>query len=136
MLKEALRKVFEQARTAKVSQVDRVIVRVFEAGDAFKLIPVAGTVGGAKKVITLSGAFETPENSKMEFEFSGSPSDASSVREYFERQFRAAKEATLNASMDFEFDTGLPLDGDHVDKFIEKLTRSLARPPTSRPWQR
>ena len=123
VLKEALRKVFEQARTAKVSQVDRVTVRVFEAGDAFKLIPVAGTVGGAKKVITLSGAFETPENSKMEFEFSGSPSDASAVREYFERQFKAAKEATLSAAMDFAFDTGLPLDGDHVDKFVEKLTR-------------
>jgi hypothetical protein len=123
VLKEALRKVFEQARAAKVTQVDRVTVRVFEPGDAFKLIPVAGTVGGAKKVITLNGAFETTENSKMEFEFEGSPSDASSVREYFERQFKAAKEATLNASMDFAFDAGLLLDGDQVDKFVEKLTR-------------
>lgn len=126
VLKEALRKVFEQARTAKVSKVDRVTVRVFEAGDAFKLIPVAGTVGGAKKVITLSGAFETPENSKMEFEFSGTPSDASAVREYFERHFKAAKDATLNASMDFAFDAGLPLDGDHADNFVEKLTRSAS----------
>ncbi|MGH1591128.1 hypothetical protein ACRBEV_25590 [Methylobacterium phyllosphaerae] len=123
VLKEALRKVFEQARAAKLAQVDRVTVRIFEYGDAFKLIPVAGSIGEAKRLVTLSGAFETTDNSKMEFEFSGSTTDASAVRDYFERQFKAAKEATLNAALDFEFDSGLALDGDPVEKFIEKLTK-------------
>lgn len=123
VLKEALRKVFEQARSAKLSQVDRVTVRIFEYGDAFKLIPVAGTVGGAKKTVTLSGQFETNDGSTMEFEFSGSTSDASAVREYFERQFKAAKEAALKAALDFEFEAGLSLEGDPAENFIEKLTK-------------
>ncbi len=123
ILKEALRRVFEAAKAAKIDRIDKVVVRVFEHGDAFKLIPVAGSIAGAKKTISLSGEFETTDGSTMEFEFKGSSAEASSVREYFERQFKAASEATLNASLGFDFEPALSLDGDATEKFIEKLTR-------------
>jgi len=123
ILKEALRKVMEQAKSAKLDKVDRVVIRLFEYGDAFKLIPIANTVAGAKRGVTLSGTFVTTQDSSFEFEFNGAAQDASTMKDYLEPQFRAAKETDLKASISFDFDAGLALDGDATDKFIEKLTR-------------
>lgn len=123
VLKEALRKVMEQAKSAKVDRVDRVVIRLFEYGDAFKLIPIANTVAGAKRGVVLSGSFVTTQDSSFEFEFNGAAQDASTMKDYLEPQFRAAKETDLKASISFDFDAGLALDGDATDKFIEKLTR-------------
>ena len=122
MLKEALRQVFEKARSAKFDKVDRVTIRLFEYGDAFRLIPVVGTVQAAKKTVALSGSYQTAEGSTMEFEFSGTPSDASTMKGYLDPQFRAAKETGLKATLGFDFDGGLDLGAD-ADKFIERLTR-------------
>src|SRR3984893_8919013 len=38
VLKEALRKVVEQAKSSKHDKVDRIVIRLFEYGDSFKLI--------------------------------------------------------------------------------------------------
>jgi len=122
-LKEALRKVIEQAKTAKLEKVDRVVIRLFEYGDAFKLIPIANTVAGTKRSVKLTGSFITTQDSEMQFEFSGVAQDASTMKDYLEPQFRAAKETDLQTSISFDFENGLALDGDAADKFIEKLTR-------------
>jgi hypothetical protein len=58
----------------------------------------------------------------MEFEFTGTPSDASTMKGYLEPQFRAAKETVLKAALGFDFNGGLDLDTE-ADKFIERLTR-------------
>ncbi len=123
VLKEALRKVIEQAKTAKLEKVDRVVIRLFEYGDAFKLIPIANTVAGTKRSVKLTGSFITTQDSEMQFEFSGVAQDASTMKDYLEPQFRAAKETDLQTSISFDFENGLALDGDAADKFIEKLTR-------------
>ena len=123
VLKEALRKVIEQAKSAKVPGVDRVVIRLFEYGDAFKLIPIANTIAGTKRAVKLEGSFITAQDSEMQFEFNGIAQDASTMKDYLEPQFRAAKETDLKTSISFDFEGGLPLDGDAADKFIEKLTR-------------
>jgi hypothetical protein len=123
VLKEALRKVVEQAKTAKVDKVDRIVIRLFEYGDAFKLVPIANTIAGAKRSVRLAGSFITSQDSEMQFEFTGTAQDASTMKDYLEPQFRAAKETELQTSISFEFEGGLALDGDGADKFIEKLTR-------------
>jgi hypothetical protein len=123
ILKEALRKVVEQAKSAKLEKVDRIVIRLFEYGDAFKLIPVANSIAGTKRLVTLTGGFVTTQESSMQFEFSGVAQDASTMKDYLEPQFRAAKETDLQTSISFEFDGGLSLAADAADKFIEKLTR-------------
>ncbi len=123
VLKEALRRVIEQAKTAKLDKVDRIVIRLFEYGDAFKLVPIANTVAGAKRGVRLEGSFMTAQDSTFEFEFDGTAQDASTMKDYLEPQFRAAKETDLKASISFDFDAGLALDGDAADKFVEKLTR-------------
>tara|TARA_R110001606_G_scaffold365537_1_gene520435 strand:+ start:1013 stop:4072 length:3060 start_codon:yes stop_codon:yes gene_type:complete len=123
VLKEALRRVIEQAKTAKLDKVDRIVIRLFEYGDVFKLVPIANTVAGAKRGVRLEGSFITAQDSTFEFEFNGTAQDASTMKDYLEPQFRAAKETDLKASISFDFDAGLALDGDAADKFVEKLTR-------------
>jgi hypothetical protein len=123
VLKEALRKVVEQARTAKIGKVDRVVIRLFEYGDAFKLIPIANTIAGTKRSVKLSGTFITTQDSEMQFEFNGTAQDAATMKDYLEPQFRAAKDTDLKTGISFEFEGGLTLEGDFADKFIEKLTR-------------
>lgn len=123
VLKEALRKVIEQAKTAKLAKVDRVAIRLFEYGDAFKLIPIANSIAGTKRSVTLEGGYTTGQDSEMMFEFKGDAQDASTIKDYLEPQFRAAKVTDLKASILFDFEGGLSLDGDAADKFVEKLTR-------------
>lgn len=123
VLKEALRKVVEQAKSAKVDKVDCIVIRLFEYGDAFKLIPIANTIAGTKRSVKLAGSFITTQDSEMEFEFTGTAQDASTMKDYLEPQFRVAKETDLQTNISFDFEGGLALDGDAADKFIEKLTR-------------
>ncbi|HWK64286.1 MAG TPA: DUF499 domain-containing protein [Rhizobiaceae bacterium] len=123
VLKEALRKVFEQAKAAKIAAIDRVVIRLFEYGDAFKLIPVANSIAGTNRSVTLEGGYTTTQDSEMMFEFKGAAQDAATIKDYLEPQFRAAKVTDLKTSISFDFEGGLALDGDAADKFIEKLTR-------------
>jgi hypothetical protein len=123
VLKEALRKVMEQAKTARIESIDRLVIRLFEYGDAFKLIPIANTIAGTKRSVKLSGSFITTQDSEMQFEFKGATQDASTMKDYLEPQFRAAKETDLKTTISFDFEGGLATGGDAADKFIEKLTR-------------
>ncbi|MBX5070492.1 ATP-binding protein [Rhizobium lentis] len=123
VLKEALKKVIEQAKTAKLQKVDRVAIRLFEYGDAFKLIPIANSIAGTRRLVALEGGYTTSQDSEMMFEFKGEAQDASTIKDYLEPQFRAAKVTDLKANILFDFESGLGLDGDAADKFIEKLTR-------------
>jgi hypothetical protein len=123
VLKEALRQVFEQARSKKASKIDKLTIRLFDASDAFKLVAVVGQISGAKRYVQMEGGYETAEGSMLEFSFSGTPSDASAMKSYLEPQFRAATEKNLNSALGFEFESGLPLVGDAAEKFTERLTR-------------
>jgi hypothetical protein len=123
VLKEALKKVLEQAKSAKLAKVDRVAIRLFEYGDAFKLIPIANSIAGTKRKVALEGGYTTAQDSEMMFEFKGEAQDAATIKDYLEPQFRAAKVTDLKASIQFEFDGGLALEGDAAEKFVEKLTR-------------
>lgn len=125
-LREALKDVFQKARSAKVEAVTVLQIRVFEHGDAFKLIPIASLVTGAAKHVTLEGMFQTLEESDMEFKFDGTMKDATSVKDFFSMQFNAAKEADLNATLRFTFDGGMQLDGDAPEQLIARLSQSSA----------
>jgi hypothetical protein len=123
VLKEALRQVFEKARSAKIEAITKLTVKLFEYADAFKLVPVAASVQGAKRTVLLEGSYQTKEGSVLEFNFTGNPNDATVIKGYLEPQFRAAEETDMKASLVFAFDAGLSLTADATEKFVEKLTR-------------
>lgn len=122
-LREALTRIWEQARQKKVAKLASLRLRVFEVSDAFRLLSAVQAVPGAEKKVTMQAEYETTDGSTMQMEFQGLPQDALPLKEYLEPQFRAAKESSLSTTYVLTFTAGLSMDGDHADKLADRLTR-------------
>jgi hypothetical protein len=122
-LKEALTRIYERARAAKATAIRSLSLRLFDPGDAFKLLNVVAAVTQAKRTVDMTAAYETKGDSAMRMEFRGDPADAPPVKEFLDAQFRAAKERDLNVQYRLDFLEGLPLAGDQPEKLMEKLAR-------------
>ena len=123
VLKDALARIWEQARSAGVAAVGTLTVRLFEAGDAFRLLGAVGSVAGAEKVVTIEGGYETRDGGSFQLEFRGPVSDAQPVREFLEPQLRDAAARTVQAGFTLTFAEGLPLAGDAAEKLTGRLVR-------------
>ncbi|MXY53195.1 MAG: ATP-binding protein [Gammaproteobacteria bacterium] len=123
LLKEALTKVWEQARGEGKKAIGRLHIRLFESGDAFKLLGAVRTVQGATKSVSLNGGYETADGASFQLEFKGPLDDAQPVREFLDPQFRAATNGTLEAGIELQFEHGLPLSGDASEKLTDRLAR-------------
>ena len=124
LLKEAVIRMWEKARTRKVELIGTLTIRLFDAADAFRLLSVVGAIRGAdQKVAVFEGEYETATGSSLMLEYRGSPADAQPLKDFLEPQLRAAKEKTMNARFEIGFGEGLPMAGDAPEKLTEQLTR-------------
>lgn len=124
LLREALIRIWEQARSARVERLGQLVIRMFDATDAFRLLGVVGAVRGPdRKLVFIDGTYATTGGSELSIDFHGVPADAQPLREFLEPQLRVASEKTIQARFELSFDTGLVLSGDAVDKLTEQLTR-------------
>ena len=123
VLKEALVQLWEQARARKVEQIGHLTIRMFEAGDGFRLLGPIGAVSGAKKTVRMEGGYETREGGEFMFEFSGPVQDAQPVREFIEPQLRDGEARNLEVRFELTFAEGLAMRGDAAEKLTERLTR-------------
>ena len=123
VLRDALTQLWEQARARRAARVGVLTVRMFEAGDAFRLLGAVGAVSGAEKVVTITGGYETRDGSTFEMEFRGSVPDAQPVREFLEPQLRDAGSRKVEAKFELSFGEGLPLEGDAPETLTERLCR-------------
>ena len=76
ILKEALVRLWEQVRARKIESIAVLTIRMFEAGDAFRLFGVVGAVPGAAKRVAISGGYETRDGGSFDLEFRGPFADA------------------------------------------------------------
>ena len=109
-MREALTILWEQARSAKVTSLAWVSLRVFDATDAFRLIAAVNGVTGARKQVNLSADYETSEGSSLHLTFEGAPDDAQ-------------PENGLKTTYMLTFNDGLSLAGDEPEKITERLAR-------------
>ena len=123
VLKEALVLLWEQARAKEVEAVGVLAIRMFEPGDAFRLLGAVGAVSGAEKIVTLTGGYETRDGGSFELEFRGPVSDAQPLKEFLEPQLRDAINTTLEAGFELTFAEGLSMQGDEPEKLTERLAR-------------
>ena len=123
VLKEALVQLWEQARAKEVETIGVLTVRMFEVGDAFRLLGVVGAVSGADKSVTITGGYETREGGSFELEFRGPVSDAQPVKEFLEPQLRDASSKSLEAGFQLTFSAGLSMRDDAAEKLTERLAR-------------
>ena len=114
---------WEQARAKKVESIDVLTIRMFEAGDAFRLLGPMGAVSGADKIVTITGGYETREGGSFELEFRGPVPDAQPVKEFLEPQLRSASSKNLEANFQLTFREGLSMQGDVAEKLTERLSR-------------
>jgi hypothetical protein len=123
-LREALVRIWDQAKQAGVARLSKVSLRVFDLQDAFRLLGVVGRVAGAEKSVEFAGEYETGEGrSSLQIEFRGRPEDAGPVKEFLDAQFRAASEKDLRTRYELSFPEGLDLSGDAPTKLTEQLAR-------------
>ena len=123
VLREALVRLWEQARAAKVEVVDALVIRMFEAGDGFRLLGAVGAVSGAEKTVAMTGGYETRDGGSFELDFRGPAPDAQPVREFLDPQLRDAKTANLEVAFELAFADGLSMKGDAAEKFTERLCK-------------
>jgi hypothetical protein len=126
VLKEALARLWEKARARKLTQVHLIRVRMFEAGDAFKLLGVIGSVPGAQKRVKIAGGYETTDGGRLELDFDGPATDAQPLKEFLDPQLRAAAEKNVEATFELRFDSGLSMTNDAPERLGERLTRYAA----------
>ena len=123
LLREALAQVWEQARAKGIDAIGTLTIRLFEAGDAFRLMGAVGSVQGADKTVSIEGGYETRDGGSFELEFRGPPADAQPVREFLEPQLRDASSQSLQAGFELIFPDGLAIRGDAAEKLTERLAR-------------
>ena len=123
ILKEALVKLWEQARAKEVAAIGELSIKLFEASDGFRIFGAIGGISGVEKVVKLTGGYETIDRGSLEMEFRGSVSDAQPVKEFLEPQLRAASTHSVDTAFQLKFAHGLSMQGDAAEKITERLTR-------------
>jgi hypothetical protein len=122
-LREALTRIWEEARRDSVERIAKLSLRVFETTDAFRLLSAVGGVSSASKKVQISAAYETSAAGVLTLSFAGTPEDAAPLKEFLEPQFRAASEHDLQTIFELAFTGGLALDGAAPEDLTERLTR-------------
>ena len=123
VLKEALVKVWEEARSKKVQALSSLELRMFDVSDGFRLLNAVGGVSGAEKTVTMDGGYETRDGGSCVINFSGPVPDAQPIREFLEPQLRDAETTNLNIRFTLSFASGLVLNGEAPEKLTERLAR-------------
>ena len=123
VLKDALTQLWEKARGRDIVRIGVLTIRMFEAGDAFRLLGSVGGVRGAEKAVSFVGGYETRDGGSFQIEFRGPVSDAQPVREFLEPQLRDAQARNLEAGFELTFADGLSMTGDAAETFTEHLSR-------------
>lgn len=123
LLKEALLRLWEQARTRKWTRLTQVQLAVFELEGGLKLFGLVNATPGATVQVKLDGGYETADESTVQVTFEGVAKDFKVVREFLEPQRKAAKSACGQVRLTVIFQQGLALAGDEPEKFGEKLAK-------------
>ena len=123
VLRDALAQIWEQARARRVKLIGTLKIRMFEAGDAFRLLGAVGAVSGAEKIVAITGGYETRDGASFVLEFRGPIPDAQPVKEFLEPQLRAASARTVEATFELSFAAGLAMAGDAAETLTDRLCR-------------
>jgi Protein of unknown function (DUF499) len=122
-LREALTKIWEDAKSAKVTKLKSLSLRVFDMTDAFKLLGAITQVSNADKEVKIVAEYETATGSTFQMEFSGQPTDAQPIKDFLQPQLRAAPEKSLDTTLLLTYSEGLDLSGKEPENLADKLTR-------------
>ena len=124
VLKDALTQIWEQARGRGIERIGVLTIRMFEAGDAFRLLGSVGGVRGAEKGGLLRRWVRDRRRRFVSARVSGAgdrrPAGAGVPSS---PQLRAASTRNLEAGFELTLADGLSMTGDAAETFTERLSR-------------
>jgi hypothetical protein len=123
VLKEALTKVWEKARSRKYGSISSLTLKLYDPSDGFKLLGLVGSVPRTEKQVSIQGEYETTEGSELSIEFKGKVQDAQPVKDFLDPQLRAARDKDVNITFDLTFNPGLSLHGEEPENISQRLTK-------------
>jgi len=123
VLKEALTKVWEKARSRKYGSISSLTLKLYDPSDGFKLLGLVGSIPRAEKQVSIQGEYETTEGSELSIEFKGKVQDAQPVKDFLDPQLRAARDKDVNITFDLTFNPGLSLHGEEPENISQRLTK-------------
>lgn len=122
-LASALSQLWGQARAKGYSSLARIVLRLFDHADAFKMLGAVSTLVGPKRTVALDAHYETSNGSTCDCSFDGGLEDAKVLKEFLEPQVRAARDKAVDATFTLEFPNGLALGDDGPEKLAAQLVR-------------
>ena len=122
-LREALTRIWEDARTSEVKFLSRMTIRVIDVNDAFRLLTPIGSISKAISKVKIEAEYETSLGSSLELVFNGLPQDVEPLKEFLLLQFRASSEKNMETEFIIDFTEGLNMESDQPEKVLERLTR-------------
>ena len=123
VLKEALTRIWEDARRAGFSSIGEMQITIYDVQDAFILLGPIGVLAKCEKKVQMDGSLETKDGSTLTVTFEGTPTAAQQVKDFLLPQFRTASEKTMTMLITLTFANGLSLTPPSTDEFTAKLTR-------------
>jgi hypothetical protein len=123
VLREALTKLWEKARSRKISTISQLTLRLFDPTDGFRLMGAVNAISGATKTARIEGDYETADGGTMEMAFTGPITDAQPVKDFLDPQLRAARDKRFELTFEIDFAEGLALSGDAAETLTERLAR-------------
>jgi hypothetical protein len=126
VLKEALTRLFDKARSRGWQALSRLVLRPFEPNDAFTLSGLVELVPNARKTHRFEAEYEGKAGGSCRLEFEGNGEEAKPVREFLKAQLAAAADSRLDCHLELVFEQGLSLAGEAPIQLIERLARAGA----------
>jgi len=123
VLKEALTRIWEKARSRKFSSVSSLLLKLYDSGDGLKMLGAVGAIPKTTQKVTIEGGYQTPDGSELNIEFKGTVNDARPLKDFLDPQIRAAADKDVSVVFNIAFTQGLPLDGDEPKKTTDRLCR-------------
>lgn len=129
-MREALARVFEQARGKGWRAIRWLELRPFEPADALTLAGLASLVPKAQKRIAYEIGIERVGTSSLEVRFDGPIEEEKPVREFLRPQLEAARDAGIAPAFECRirlvFEGGLALSGGAPEELRERLAKAGA----------
>ena len=122
-LAAALSDLWEKARKAKCATIQRLTIRMFDAGAVWKVHQAMATVAGGKVTAEITATLAADGVEELQVSYRGAVDKANATKGFLDTQLRAAKESDFTASYTVAFEPALRLDGDAPERFAKEITR-------------
>jgi hypothetical protein len=122
-LKEALTRIWEQAKQHKISVLAQLRIRPSVPSDGFTLVNASNSVQKAEKRVTIEAQYKTQADGTTSLTFDGTADDAKPVIEFLRSELRAAKDQHVVIVCTLTFREGFTLEGDEPRKLADRLSQ-------------